>query len=490
MAMTQNARRTEDTMHRTTRSLHQRRNPPGRAARAPAQVDPNGKSLIIVESPPRPRPSTSISAPTTSSRPRSGTSRTSRRARSGSTSRGASSPSTRPSRGRTRSSQRLRSHARPARAPSIWRPTRTAKARRSPGISPRRSRTATRRSSACCSTRSPSAGSPRRCSIRCKIDENLVNSQQARRVMDRLVGYKISPFVWKTVFYGLSAGRVQSVAVRLICEREEAINSFMPQEYWSIIGGIPRRTAASRSWRSSSRWPARIPVIGDATTAEGYVDGHPEADVQHRGHPEEAGADGIRRAPFITSTLQQEAARRLRFHAKRTMMLAQKLYEGVELGEDGRVGLITYMRTDSTRLSDDAVQGGPAVHLRELREGVSPARATPLQEGEEVAGCARGDPADLARSTPRRRSRSTSTRRCIELYELIWNRFVACQMSAAVFEQTTVDVTGATISSARRIPSRSSADSSRSTTTWWTNRRSRTATKIPVSKLPAEPEGG
>jgi DNA topoisomerase-1 len=191
-----------------------------------------------------------------------------------------------------------------------------------------------------------------------RIDEHLVNSQQARRAMDRLVGYKISPFVWKTVFYGLSAGRVQSVAVRLICEREVAIASFLPQEYWSMIAEF--RTATSEPFLTKLfKVDGADPVIGDATTAEGYVQAIRKeqftiADIQKK---------PVKRnppPPFITSTLQQEAARRLRFPAKRTMMLAQKLYEGIELGEEGRVGLITYMRTDSTRLSEDAV--------REVRE--------------------------------------------------------------------------------------------------------------------------
>jgi DNA topoisomerase-1 len=187
-----------------------------------------------------------------------------------------------------------------------------------------------------------------------QIDEHLVNSQQARRAMDRLVGYKVSPFVWKTVYYGLSAGRVQSVAVRLICEREEEVLSFIPLEYWSII--------CEFSAGGSEPFLAKLfkvdgqdPVIGDRTTAEGYVNAIREqefaiADVQRK---------PVRRnppPPFITSTLQQEAARRLRYPAKRTMMFAQRLYEGIELGDEGRVGLITYMRTDSTRLSEDAVR--------------------------------------------------------------------------------------------------------------------------------------
>ena len=152
---------------------------------------------------------------------------------------------------------------------------------------------------------------------------------------------------------------------------------------------------------------------------------------------------GIRRPPFITSTLQQEAARRLRFHAKRTMMLAQKLYEGIELGEEGRVGLITYMRTDSTRLSEDAV--------REVREYIYdnygkeylPHEPRLFKKGKSVAGRPRGDPADVDQTSPAAVKKYLD-KEMFALYELIWNRFVACQMSAAVFDQTTVDVRAAT----------------------------------------------
>jgi DNA topoisomerase-1 len=268
---------------------------------------------------------------------------------------------------------------------------------------------------------------------------HLVDSQQARRAMDRLVGYKVSPFVWKTMFYGLSAGRVQSVAVRLICEREEAINSFIPQEYWSIVCEF-ETSAGDRFFAKLFRVAGEEPKIGDGTTAEGYVNdirtkAFRIADVQRR---------PVKRnppAPFITSTLQQEAARRLRFHAKRTMMLAQKLYEGIELGPEGRVGLITYMRTDSTRLSEAAV--------KEVREYVyenygkeylpHEARLFKRVKGSQ-------DAHEAIRPTsvkfPPKAVKKYLEGELFELYELIWNRFVACQMNPAVFEQTTVDVQG------------------------------------------------
>ncbi|MCZ6776161.1 MAG: type I DNA topoisomerase [Ignavibacteria bacterium] len=272
-----------------------------------------------------------------------------------------------------------------------------------------------------------------------KVDDRLVKSQQARRLMDRFVGYKISPFVWKTVFYGLSAGRVQSVAVRLICEREEEINSFIPEEYWSIVAEF--QTQGSEPFLAKLfKVDGAEPKIGDSTTAEGYVNDikkqkYSIADVQTK---------PVRRnppAPFITSTLQQESARRLRYHTKRTMMLAQKLYEGVELGEEGRIGLITYMRTDSTRLSEGAVQ--------EVREYIY------LNYGKEYLphaprlfkkGKGSQDAHEAIRPTSTKyypkAVKKYLDKEMFQLYELIWNRFVACQMSPAVFDQTTVDVRG------------------------------------------------
>ncbi len=271
------------------------------------------------------------------------------------------------------------------------------------------------------------------------IDDNLVNSQQARRAMDRLVGYKISPFVWKTVFYGLSAGRVQSVAVRLVCEREEEINAFRSEEYWSIVGEF-RAAAGDPFFAKLVRVAGDEPKIDNATTAEGYVN----EIRKHAYRIAEVQKKPVRRnppAPFITSTLQQEAARRLRFPAKRTMMLAQKLYEGVELGDEGRVGLITYMRTDSTRLSEDAV--------RDLREYIYTnygKEYLPHEPRLFKKGKSSQDAHEAIRPTSVRYAPRTVKKylddQMYELYELIWNRYLACQMSAALFEQTTVDVAG------------------------------------------------
>jgi DNA topoisomerase-1 len=272
-----------------------------------------------------------------------------------------------------------------------------------------------------------------------KIDQNLVSSQQARRLMDRFVGYKISPFVWKTMFYGLSAGRVQSVAVRLICEREEAISSFIAEEYWSIVAEFAT-TGGERFFAKLAKVGGDDPRIGDATTAEGYV-----RDISRQSFSvAEVQQKPVRRnppPPFITSTLQQESARRLRLHAKRTMMLAQKLYEGVELGDEGRIGLITYMRTDSTRLSADAVKD-----VREYIYTSYGKEYLPHEPREYKKGKGSQDAHEAIRPTSVAYAPKL-VRKYLDddmylLYELIWNRFVACQMASAVFDQTTVDVVG------------------------------------------------
>ena len=271
------------------------------------------------------------------------------------------------------------------------------------------------------------------------IDRNLVNSQQARRAMDRLVGYKISPFIWKTLYYGLSAGRVQSVAVRLICERDKAITSFIPEEYWSIVAQFAVQ-GSEPFFAKLFKISGSDPDIHDAASAESLLERirtqeFAVADIQRK---------PVRRnppPPFITSTLQQESARRLRLHAKRTMMLAQKLYEGVELGEEGRVGLITYMRTDSTRLSDDAVRSVREFIYENYGKEYLPHEPRLFKKGKSSQDAHEAIRPTSIKHTPKA-VRKFLDDEMFALYELIWNRFVACQMSAAVFEQLTVDVAG------------------------------------------------
>jgi DNA topoisomerase-1 len=272
-----------------------------------------------------------------------------------------------------------------------------------------------------------------------KIDVHLVDSQQARRVMDRLLGYKVSPFVWKTVYYGLSAGRVQSVALRLICEREELINSFIPREYWSITGEF--KTDQTEPFLGKLfQVDGKDPEIANEATAKAYVD-----DISRK---EFSIADCQKKLvkrtpppPFITSTLQSEAANRLRFSTKRTMTLAQKLYEGIEIGTEGRVGLITYMRTDSTRLSNEAVLAVREYIYSNYGAEYLPKEPRLYRKGKSSQDAHEAIRPTMMQHTPKAVKKYLD-KELFLLYELIWNRFIACQMSPAEFEQITVDIKG------------------------------------------------
>lgn len=272
------------------------------------------------------------------------------------------------------------------------------------------------------------------------INQNLVDSQRARRVMDRIVGYKISPFLWKTVYHGLSAGRVQSVALRLICEREEEIQNFVPEEYWSITGEFQAKTDEPFLAKLISRAGEEI-KIPDENTANTIVEELKKQNYKVKSVSKKV----VKRnppAPFITSTLQQEAANRLGFSAKKTMQLAQELYEGVEIGEDGMVGLITYMRTDSTRLSADAVEA-----VREYIFNNYGKEYLPKEPREYKKGKASQDAHEAIRPTtikyePKYIKKFLHSKDLFRLYELIWNRFVACQMTSAEFDQLTVEIIG------------------------------------------------
>ncbi len=269
------------------------------------------------------------------------------------------------------------------------------------------------------------------------IDMQKVNAQQARRVMDRLVGYQVSPFLWKTITGGLSAGRVQSVALRLICERETEIEKFEVEEYWSI-------TAHLRSERDDV-FPVKLVrvdgekfQIPDEKSAQGMIE-------DLRGQAFEIGDITKKHTqrnpypPFITSTLQQDAARRLRFTTQKTMMIAQQLYEGIELGDEGAIGLITYMRTDSTRIVDEAVEA-----VRDLIAQVYGAEYVPAKPRRFKTKAGAQDAHEAIRPTAADRSpekmKSFLTPDQYKLYELIWLRFVASQMRPARFDVTTVDI--------------------------------------------------
>ncbi|HWE52910.1 MAG TPA: type I DNA topoisomerase [Bryobacteraceae bacterium] len=269
------------------------------------------------------------------------------------------------------------------------------------------------------------------------VNINLVDAQQARRVLDRLVGYKISPLLWDKVRRGLSAGRVQTVAVRVIVEREREIRAFIKQEYWTIdanLAGKKRPYFDARLIRAGEE----TPVIADQAASDTLV-----ADIDGGQFVvKTVGTKEKKRnpvAPFITSTLQQESSRKLRFSVKRTMALAQQLYEGVELGSEGAVGLITYMRTDSTRVSDDAVT--------EVREFIGGKWGSPYVPGAPNIYKSKKDAQDAHEAV-----RPTSAMRTpdemapflaedqLKLYRLIWMRFIASQMNPAIFDQTSIDL--------------------------------------------------
>lgn len=271
------------------------------------------------------------------------------------------------------------------------------------------------------------------------IDDKMVESQQARRVMDRLVGYKVSPFLWKAIYFGLSAGRVQSVALKFICEREHEIRAFKIREYWSITGEFETDRHENFHAKLVSV-SGKEPEIPDEQTAQKIL----EQVVKESYIISSVQKKELKRqpaAPFITSSLQQEASNRLRFGTKRTMRIAQQLYEGVELGEEGSAGLITYMRTDSTRVSDEAINAVRA-HIEKTygKEYLHEAERIfkKKQSAQDAHEAIRPTSMEFTPQSVKR----FLTGEQYGLYELIWKRFVASQMAAATLNQTTVLVNG------------------------------------------------
>jgi DNA topoisomerase-1 len=270
------------------------------------------------------------------------------------------------------------------------------------------------------------------------IDENKVNAQQARRILDRIVGYQVSPLLWRTVFRGLSAGRVQSVALRIICERDNEIDAFTTEEYWSIEAQL---TSGDRTFRAMLQSvDGQKAALPDAATTSAIV-----ARVKDKPFAvkDVARSEKVRKpyAPFITSTMQQEASRKIGFSAAKTMLVAQQLYEGLELGAMGTLGLITYMRTDSTRIADEAIASvrtyigqrfgarhlpdaprtyGKSKNAQDAHEAIRPS-----QISEEF------NPDNVAQYLTRDQQR---------LYDLIWKRFVASQMNNAIFDAVRADI--------------------------------------------------
>ncbi len=272
-----------------------------------------------------------------------------------------------------------------------------------------------------------------------ELDENRYRSQIARRILDRLVGYLISPLLWEKVRRGLSAGRVQSVAVKLICEREREIQAFVPEEYWSISAHLrakePPPFVAKFYGKIGDKKALKLKdketvekILKEIKGASFIVKGLKEEKRQRRPLP-----------PFITSTLQQEAFRRLRFSAKKTMVLAQRLYEGVEIGPEGVIGLITYMRTDSVRTAPEAIKGARTFIKTYFGEQYLPSRPNKFKSprrAQEAHEAIR--PTSITRTPEDLKGFLEPD--LLSLYTLIWKRFIASQMSPAIYNQTTVEI--------------------------------------------------
>jgi len=269
------------------------------------------------------------------------------------------------------------------------------------------------------------------------IDMNKVYAQQARRVLDRLVGYQVSPFLWRTVRYGLSAGRVQSVALRLICEREEEIRAFVPREYWTI--DVDLTTAKGERFRARVQKKAgeKLALENEAQARSAAADLAKESYRVEGIRTQEKKRNPL--PPFITSTMQQEAFQRLRFSAQKTMVVAQQLYEGIDIGAEGPTGLITYMRTDSTRTAPDALAEVRAYIGETFGESYLPAEARTFRSRETSQDAHEAiRPTSVGRTPASMKGHLESDQ--YRLYELVWQRFVASQMNPALVLTTTADI--------------------------------------------------
>ena len=269
------------------------------------------------------------------------------------------------------------------------------------------------------------------------IDQNLVDAQQARRVLDRLVGYQVSPLLWDKVRRGLSAGRVQTVALRLIVEREREIKAFEKKEYWTIDAHLAAAKPPAFDARFLGKGEEKI-EIPNGEEAEKIRTALETADWVVRAVDKK---ERRRNAapPFTTSKLQQDASRKLRFSVKRTMMIAQRLYEGVELGEEGSVGLITYMRTDSTRVAPEAISEVREYVGKEYGPSYLPGSPNTFKEKKEAQGAHEAIRPTSAMRHPDHIKQYLKEDE-YKVYKLIWQRFVASQITPAVFDQTTVDI--------------------------------------------------
>lgn len=267
------------------------------------------------------------------------------------------------------------------------------------------------------------------------INRDRVDAQQARRVLDRLVGYNISPILWKKVKKGLSAGRVQSVALRLIIDRENEIREFKPEEYWSITGTFGKGAKEfTAGYHGDGKKKVKLPDRASVDKVLGNLKGD-EFEVAELIKKERKRNPA---PPFTTSSLQQEAARKLNFRARKTMMLAQQLYEGINVGKEGSVGLITYMRTDSTRISDTAkAEASDFIHSEYGKEYSAPGeRQTKQKNAQDAHEAIR--PTSVLRTPASLKAVLTNDQ--LRLYRLIWERFIASRMAPAILDTVTADL--------------------------------------------------
>jgi len=270
-----------------------------------------------------------------------------------------------------------------------------------------------------------------------ELNQSKFEAQQARRILDRLVGYQISPILWDKVRRGLSAGRVQSVAVRVICEREKEILAFVSNEYWSVTADLEGRTPPPFEAKLS-KVKGEKPSLGNEAQTNAVlksIEGEDFTVIK----VEKKARKKNPTPPFITSTLQQEAARKLGFSAKKTMMLAQRLYEGIDFGDEGPVGLITYMRTDSTHIADEAITELRGYIAKKYGDDYLPKAPKKYKVSKSAQEAHEAIRPTSTEHTPDK-ARSLLERDQYRLYDLIWKRFIASQMNPAIMDQTAVDV--------------------------------------------------
>jgi len=269
------------------------------------------------------------------------------------------------------------------------------------------------------------------------IDQDLVDAQQARRILDRIVGYKLSPFLWKKIKKGLSAGRVQSVATRMVADRENEIREFKPEEYWHLdatLGRTEKDGSFVARYHGSNGKKRELTSAEEVEKVVSDVEVSPfEIVTVKRGEKKRSPSP-----PFITSTLQQEASRRLGMTPRRTMSIAQQLYEGIDIAGEGTVGLITYMRTDSLRLSDDALSAAQSFIVKHYGQAFHPGNPRRYKTGKAAQDAHEAIRPSSVELTPDLIKKDLTNEQ-YRLYRLIWGRFTASQMSNAVYDSVTID---------------------------------------------------